>query len=157
MNYNIVPEVHSQILLQLEKGGIANPDQHGTNLGLLDHHQMGILKADLGMHFFLRQRPQKKRTKEKAHADACARLGRGWGSGGRPRQFGEICNFVSTNQLYTMPELFRFFGMKFYFFSREHLPIHVHVENADGDAKFEIKPVKLVENRGMKNKDLKNG
>ena len=54
-----------------------------------------------------------------------------------------------------MPELFRLFGIKFFFFSNEHLPIHVHIENADGDAKFEISPVKLVNNNGMKNKDLK--
>jgi len=54
-----------------------------------------------------------------------------------------------------MPELFRLFGIKFFFFSHEHLPIHVHIENADGDAKFEINPVKLVSNKGIKNKDLK--
>ena len=54
-----------------------------------------------------------------------------------------------------MPELFRLFGIRFFFFSNEHLPIHVHIENADGDAKFEIKPVKLVSNNGVKNKDLK--
>ena len=54
-----------------------------------------------------------------------------------------------------MPELFRLFGIRFFFFSNEHLPIHVHIENADGDAKFEINPVKLVSNNGMKNKDLK--
>ncbi|WP_426667749.1 DUF4160 domain-containing protein [Mucilaginibacter sp. McL0603] len=54
-----------------------------------------------------------------------------------------------------MPELFRLFGIRFFFFSNEHLPIHVHIENADGDAKFEIKPVKLVNNNGIKNKDLK--
>jgi hypothetical protein len=54
-----------------------------------------------------------------------------------------------------MPELFRFFGIRFFFFSNEHLPIHVHIENADGDAKFEINPIKLVTNNGMKNKDLK--
>lgn len=54
-----------------------------------------------------------------------------------------------------MPELFRFFGMKFFFFSREHLPIHIHVENADGDAKFVLDPIELIENHGMKNKDLK--
>jgi len=54
-----------------------------------------------------------------------------------------------------MPELFRFFGIRFFFFSNEHLPIHVHIENADGDAKFEINPIKLVSNNGMKNKDLK--
>ncbi len=54
-----------------------------------------------------------------------------------------------------MPELFRFFGIRFFFFSNEHLPIHVHIENADGDAKFEINPIRLVSNNGMKNKDLK--
>lgn len=54
-----------------------------------------------------------------------------------------------------MPELFRFFGIKFFFFSREHLPIHIHIENADGDAKFILDPLTLVENHGMKNKDLK--
>ena len=54
-----------------------------------------------------------------------------------------------------MPELFRLFGIRFFFFSNEHLPIHVHIENGDGDAKFEIKPIKLISNNGMKNKDLK--
>jgi hypothetical protein len=54
-----------------------------------------------------------------------------------------------------MPELFRFFGIRFFFFSNEHLPIHVHVKNADGDAKFEINPIRLIENNGMKNKELK--
>ncbi|MDB5004007.1 MAG: hypothetical protein JWQ34_2232 [Mucilaginibacter sp.] len=54
-----------------------------------------------------------------------------------------------------MPELFRLFGIRFFFFSNEHLPIHVHIENGDGDAKFEVKPVKLISNNGIKNKDIK--
>ena len=54
-----------------------------------------------------------------------------------------------------MPELFRMFGIRFFFFSNEHLPIHVHVKNADGDAKFQVKPVQLLSNNGMKPKDLK--
>ena len=54
-----------------------------------------------------------------------------------------------------MPQLFRLFGITFFFYSREHLPIHVHVRNADGDAKFRINPVELLENHGMKPKDLK--
>ena len=33
--------------------------------------------------------------------------------------------------------------------------VRVHIENADGDAKFEIYPVKLVQNNGIKNKDLR--
>jgi len=53
-----------------------------------------------------------------------------------------------------MPELFRMFGMKFFFYSLEHLPIHIHVRNADGTAKFEIEPLRLVESKGMKIKDL---
>lgn len=54
-----------------------------------------------------------------------------------------------------MPELFRFFGMRFFFYSEEHLPIHIHVRNADGEAKFNVEPeIRLVNSRGMKTKDL---
>lgn len=56
-----------------------------------------------------------------------------------------------------MPEILRMFGIRFYFYSREHEPIHVHIKNADGKAKFLITPeeVKLVEYDGIKAKDLK--
>ena len=49
------------------------------------------------------------------------------------------------------------FGMRFFFYSREHEPIHVHVQNADGKAKFDILPegIVLVENKGIKIKDIK--
>lgn len=53
-----------------------------------------------------------------------------------------------------MPELFRMFGIRFFFFSNEHLPIHIHIKNADGTAKFEIEPLRLIENNGIKNKDI---
>lgn len=55
---------------------------------------------------------------------------------------------------YTMPEIFRMFGMKFFFYNLEHLPIHIHVRNTDGTAKFEVNPFRLIENRGIKPKDL---
>lgn len=42
-----------------------------------------------------------------------------------------------------MPEILRIFGLRFFFFSREHEPIHVHVESADGKAKFNIFPTAL--------------
>ncbi len=56
-----------------------------------------------------------------------------------------------------MPEILRMFGMRFYFYSREHEPIHVHVKNADGRAKFYILPdsIVLVKNEGLKQKDIK--
>ncbi|WP_031528626.1 DUF4160 domain-containing protein [Dyadobacter crusticola] len=53
-----------------------------------------------------------------------------------------------------MPTLFIVFGLRFYFYSNEHLPIHVHVKNADGEAKFEVNPVKLIDNKGIKRKDI---
>lgn len=56
-----------------------------------------------------------------------------------------------------MPELFRLFGIRFYFYSREHEPIHVHIKNSDGRAKFIINQdgIVLDENKGIKVKDLK--
>ena len=37
-----------------------------------------------------------------------------------------------------MPEIFRFFGFSFFFYSREHEPIHVHVEGKGGYAIFDL-------------------
>ena len=56
-----------------------------------------------------------------------------------------------------MPEILRMFGMRFFFYSREHEPIHVHVKGADGKAKFDILPegIVLVKNEGLKPKDNK--
>lgn len=47
--------------------------------------------------------------------------------------------------------------MRFFFYSREHEPMHVHVKNADGRAKFDITQEKivLVKNEGLKIKDIK--
>lgn len=55
-----------------------------------------------------------------------------------------------------MPTLFIIFGLRFYFFSREHNPIHIHVEKAGGVAKFVLEPeIRLIENNGLKPNDLK--
>lgn len=55
-----------------------------------------------------------------------------------------------------MPTILVIFGLRFYFFANEHLPIHVHLENADALAKIALEPeIKLVENNGIKSKDIK--
>ncbi len=55
-----------------------------------------------------------------------------------------------------MPTLFEIFGLRFFFFSDEHEPIHVHVVKGDDYAKIEIEPeLKLKYNRGFKANDLK--
>jgi hypothetical protein len=48
-----------------------------------------------------------------------------------------------------MPEIFRFFGIRFFYFSNDHLPAHVHIKTSDGTAKFEIEPLTLIENKGV--------
>jgi ribosome recycling factor len=50
-----------------------------------------------------------------------------------------------------MPEILRVFGMRFFFFANNHLPIHVHVQNTEGRAKFYILPtVQIAYNKGLK-------
>lgn len=55
-----------------------------------------------------------------------------------------------------MPTILDIFGLKFFFYSEEHLPIHVHIRNSDGTAKFNIEgAIELVYNKGIKPKDIK--
>ena len=55
-----------------------------------------------------------------------------------------------------MPTLLILFGLRFYFYLRDHEIIHIHVESGDGEAKFEIqKEIKLVYNKGLKQKDIR--
>lgn len=37
-----------------------------------------------------------------------------------------------------MPKIYEYFGFSFFFFSREHEPIHVHVSNANGESVFDL-------------------
>lgn len=53
-----------------------------------------------------------------------------------------------------MPELLRIFGLRFFFYSNDHRPPHVHVRSADGEARFTIEDVDCIENKGLKSKDI---
>jgi len=56
-----------------------------------------------------------------------------------------------------MPTLFVLFGLVFRIFTRDHQPPHVHVISQEGEAKFKIceTGVELIENKGLKPKDLR--
>lgn len=55
-----------------------------------------------------------------------------------------------------MPTLLILFGLRFHFYSREHEPIHVHVEKQGASAKFEIEEeIKLIYNKGLKKQELR--
>jgi len=54
-----------------------------------------------------------------------------------------------------MPKVFEKDGYRFFFYSNEHLPIHVHVRHGGGEAVFDVEPsVELRESQGMKVNDL---
>ena len=47
-------------------------------------------------------------------------------------------------------------GFKYFFYSNEHMPEHVHVKNGSGKARFDISDgVQLVESKGIKLQELK--
>lgn len=53
------------------------------------------------------------------------------------------------------PTVLRVRGFRFYFFSREEPRAHVHVQNANGEAKFWIDPaVELCANYGLKSQEI---
>ena len=54
-----------------------------------------------------------------------------------------------------MPTLFSFSGLRFFFYSEEHLPIHIHVQKGRAKAKFMVEPsIELVENKGLKAQEV---
>ncbi|MBQ4344579.1 MAG: DUF4160 domain-containing protein [Muribaculaceae bacterium] len=55
-----------------------------------------------------------------------------------------------------MPTIFELFGLRFFFFSDEHAPIHVHVVKGEDNAKIAIEPeITLIYNHGLKAQDVK--
>lgn len=56
-----------------------------------------------------------------------------------------------------MPEVFRFYGFSFFYYSKEHEPIHIHVEGKGGFAKYELQGEDFVqlETNNIKHGDLK--
>ena len=55
-----------------------------------------------------------------------------------------------------MPTVFEKNGYKFFFYSNEHLPIHVHVRHGGGEAVFVVDEIiELRESQNMKVKELR--
>ncbi len=54
-----------------------------------------------------------------------------------------------------MPTILIQEGYRFFFYSNDHLPQHIHVEKADKTAKFIIEPVVLIKSAKFNSKELK--
>ena len=54
-----------------------------------------------------------------------------------------------------MPTILRANGFRFFIYSNEHLPLHIHVERGGATAKFNLEPLELVKSNGFKAQELK--
>lgn len=54
-----------------------------------------------------------------------------------------------------MPTLFRADGYRFFFFSDEHLPKHVHIEKSDKYMRVELETLRVTDNYQMTSKEIR--
>ena len=63
--------------------------------------------------------------------------------------------YLTKIYLDKMPTVFYINGFRFFFYSNEHLPKHIHIENGDKTAKFYLENAELVKSFGFKPNELK--
>jgi hypothetical protein len=54
-----------------------------------------------------------------------------------------------------MPTVFRIDGYRFFFFSDEHNPKHIHIEKADSYARIELESLNVTDKYNINSKELK--
>ena len=55
-----------------------------------------------------------------------------------------------------MPTVLRKEGFRFFFYSNDHEPVHIHVEKEDHTAKFLLEPVQLIRSKGFNANEISN-
>ncbi len=58
-------------------------------------------------------------------------------------------------QRIVMPTVLRVDGYRFFFFSDEHSPQHIHIEKGDGYARIELETIKVTDSYNLNSKELK--
>ena len=54
-----------------------------------------------------------------------------------------------------MPTILKIDGYRFFFFSNEHSPIHIHIEKSDSYARIEIECLKVSDSYNLNSKEIK--
>ena len=54
-----------------------------------------------------------------------------------------------------MPTILIIYGYRFFFYSNDHDPVHIHVEKKDKTAKFNLQPIELVKSRKFNASELR--
>ncbi len=53
-----------------------------------------------------------------------------------------------------MPTVMRIGKLRFFFYSNDHLPVHIHVEKRSSTAKFNLQPIELIKSKGFNAREL---
>ena len=53
-----------------------------------------------------------------------------------------------------MPTVLRINGYRFFFYSNDHTPAHIHVEKGECTAKFDLDPVELIHSKRFKSNEI---
>jgi hypothetical protein len=53
-----------------------------------------------------------------------------------------------------MPTILKVKGFRFFFYSNDHSPMHIHVEKGNGTAKFNLFPVELIKSKRFTANDI---
>lgn len=53
-----------------------------------------------------------------------------------------------------MPTVLRIKGYRFFFYTNEHIPIHIHIEKDNKTAKYNLEPLELVYTRRFKASEI---
>jgi len=53
-----------------------------------------------------------------------------------------------------MPTVLKKRGYRFFFYSNDHSPVHIHIEKENCTAKFQLEPVKLLKSKGFSARDI---
>ncbi|MCD4757297.1 MAG: DUF4160 domain-containing protein [Arcobacteraceae bacterium] len=54
-----------------------------------------------------------------------------------------------------MPTILKIDGFRFFFFSNEHDPKHIHIEKADAYVRIELDTLKITDSYNLNSKDIK--
>ncbi len=54
-----------------------------------------------------------------------------------------------------MPTVLRIDGYRFFFFSDEHTPSHIHIEKGDGYTRIELETLTITDSYNLNSKELK--
>ena len=54
-----------------------------------------------------------------------------------------------------MPTIFKIEGFRFFFFSNEHTPEHIHIEKADAYARIELETLTVTDSYNLNSKEIK--